>query len=78
MKSAAGLILSLGLLCGAPLAIFLFTSMSEGPQRATDLLVLVPGTSPCSRSVRSRAPPLRGEPCGSHRPRRFARSDVTM
>ena len=36
--------LGLGLLCGAPLAIFLFTGMSDGQQRLADLLVLVPGT----------------------------------
>jgi predicted permease len=35
--------LGLGLLCGAPLAIVLFTGMSEGRQRPADLLVLVPG-----------------------------------
>lgn len=36
--------LGLGLVCGAPLAIFLFTQMSAGNQRVADLLVLVPGT----------------------------------
>lgn len=36
--------LGLGLLCGAPLAIFLFTGLSDGKQGFSDLLELVPGT----------------------------------
>jgi putative ABC transport system permease protein len=35
--------LGLGALCGVPLAIFLFTGLSDGPQQASDLLTLLPG-----------------------------------
>jgi putative ABC transport system permease protein len=35
--------LGLGAVCGVPLAVFLFTGLSDGPQQASDLLALLPG-----------------------------------